>query len=149
MLNYTLEPYERLYASEAADTLWDELHDTHAHAAGSSSAPQTTLAPELAPLPPDGAERCSEREAALLGCIVAIYQAIPSTVEKPSSRAMTSQSNPVAFGTPGWSSGSRRRQSTAVRSPDSGGNRHHRTQSTRPRHPSTVSSWGPIAAPLP
>lgn len=76
MLNYTLDPYQRLYTPEAADTLWNALHNTQAFGAGTSSTPSTTLSPELAPLPPEGADRCSDREVALLGCVVAIYQAI-------------------------------------------------------------------------
>jgi hypothetical protein len=76
MPDHTPEPYRRLYDPEAANTLWEALHDAHAHMADSTAPPPKPLPPELAPLPIQELERLHEQGVALLGCIVATYQAL-------------------------------------------------------------------------
>ncbi len=76
MLNYTLDPYQRQYSPEAAETLWEVLLQTHVHAADPSAPSPKLLPPGLAPVPAEEQESAHDCGVALLGCIVAIYQSL-------------------------------------------------------------------------
>ncbi|MBI2808669.1 MAG: hypothetical protein HYX68_27080 [Planctomycetes bacterium] len=74
MLNYTLDPYQRQYTPEAFAALQAAWLQHHRHQPVTTAAMPAALPPELAPLSADELEPLHDRQVALLGRIVAVYQ---------------------------------------------------------------------------
>lgn len=74
MLNYTLDPYKPQYTPEAFRALQEAWLRYHRYQPVTPAATPAALPPELAPLPADELEPLHDRQVALLGWIVAVYQ---------------------------------------------------------------------------
>ncbi|MCI0464321.1 MAG: hypothetical protein L0Z62_45890 [Gemmataceae bacterium] len=74
MLNYTLDPYQPQYTPGVFRALQQAWLRRHRHQPGPSAATPASLPLELAPLPAEELQPLHDRQVALLGCIVAVYQ---------------------------------------------------------------------------
>jgi hypothetical protein len=74
MLNYTLDPYQPQYTPDAFRALQKAWLRHHRHEPVTPAATPEAVPPELAPLRPDELEPFHDRQVALLGRIVAVYQ---------------------------------------------------------------------------